>query len=36
MQIRLKVLRERLGLTLRDIHNETGIAINTLRLYEKG
>lgn len=36
MQIRLRELRERLDLTLRDIHNETGVAINTLHLYEKG
>lgn len=36
MQIRLKELRERLSLSLRDIHNETGISINTLHLYEKG
>ena len=36
MQIRLKELRDRLGLSLRDIQNKTGISINTLHLYEKG
>lgn len=36
MQIRLKELRERLGLSLRDIHNKTGVSINTLQSYEKG
>lgn len=36
MELRLKELREDLGLSVSDVSNETGISKSSIRLYEKG
>lgn len=35
MELRLKELREDLGLSVSDVSNETGISKSSIRLYEK-
>lgn len=36
MELRLKELREDLGLSVSDVSDETGISKSSIRLYEKG
>ncbi|VTS13398.1 helix-turn-helix domain-containing protein [Streptococcus gordonii] len=36
MELRLKELREDLGLSVSDVSNDTGISKSSIRLYEKG
>lgn len=36
MKLRLEELRNKLGLSRRDVHEATGISMNTLLHYEKG
>ena len=36
MQLRLKELREDLGLSVKDMARDTGVSQNTIHLYERG
>ena len=36
MQLRLKELREDLGISVKDIARDTGVSQNTIHLYERG
>ncbi|CQR24593.1 prophage LambdaSa2, Cro/CI family transcriptional regulator [Streptococcus varani] len=36
MKLRLEELRNKLGLSRRDVHEATGITLNTIGYYEKG